>query len=89
MHELIGCIVRSKAGRDVGKCYVIIDIHNEYVYLVDGNIRTLDNPKKKNRKHIDRIGCVNQSLKEAIDKKYIKNEEIKRAIKLLQIDISN
>ena len=89
MHELIGCLVRSKAGRDAGKCYVIIDTHNEYVYLVDGNIRTIDNPKRKNSKHIDKIAYIDQALIEAIDKKYIRNEEIKRAIKLLQIEISN
>ena len=86
MHELIGCFVKSKSGRDAGKSYVIIDIHNEYVYLVDGNIRTLNNPKKKNMKHIDMMGCIDPFLLEAIDKKRIKNEEIKRAIKLLQID---
>lgn len=83
MHELIGCFVKSKAGRDTGKCYVIIDIHNEYVYLVDGNIRTLSNPKIKNVKHIDRLGCVDSKLLEAIDNKSVKNEEIKRAIRLL------
>lgn len=47
MYELIGGFVRSKAGRDAGKCYVIIDTSNEYVYLVDGKVRTLDNPKEK------------------------------------------
>ncbi|MDD4111609.1 MAG: KOW domain-containing RNA-binding protein [Herbinix sp.] len=86
MHELIGCIVEAKAGRDAGKCYVIIDAHNEYVYLVDGNIRTLDHPKKKNMAHIKQIGYVDQTLIEAIDKKHIRNEEIKRAIKMLQIE---
>ncbi|TAH69133.1 MAG: hypothetical protein EWM47_07350 [Anaerolineaceae bacterium] len=89
MNELIGCFVKSKTGRDAGKCYVIIDTHNEYVYLVDGNIRTLDNPKKKNMKHIGKLNYFDPSLIEAIDKKHIKNEEIKRAIKLLQIETSN
>lgn len=86
MHELVGCFARSKTGRDAGKCYVIIDSNNEYVYLVDGNIRTLDHPKKKNIKHIDKLDYIEASLIEAIDKKHIKNEEIKRAIKLLQIE---
>jgi ribosomal protein L14E/L6E/L27E len=86
MHELIGAIVKSKTGRDTGKCYVIINSHNEYVYLVDGNIRTLDNPKKKNTAHIKQIGYLVPSLIEAIDKKHIRNEEIKRAIKMLQIE---
>lgn len=89
MHELIGCFVKSKTGRDAGQYYVIIDTHNEYVYLVDGKIRTLNHPKRKNLKHINKMGFIDQTLIDAIDKKLIKNEEIKRAIKLLQIEISN
>ncbi|HHT87584.1 MAG TPA: hypothetical protein GX002_01005 [Clostridiales bacterium] len=89
MHDLIGCFVESKAGRDAGKYYVIINTHNEYVYLVDGNIRTLNNPKKKNVKHVRKLGYVDSSLLEAINNNSVKNEEIKRAIKLLQIEISN
>ena len=88
MHELIGCLVRSKAGRDAGKCYVIIDTHNEYVYLVDGKIRTLDYPKKKNLKHVNRLKYFDQNLAEAIKNKTVRNEEIKRAIKMLQVEIS-
>lgn len=85
MHELIGCFVRSKSGRDSGKYYVIIDSHNEYVYLVDGIIRTLDNPKKKKIKHILMLENFNPLLIKAIKNNNVKNEEIKRAIKLLQV----
>ena len=31
-------------------------VDNNYVYLVDGRIRTLDKPKKKKKKHIQIIG---------------------------------
>ena len=55
---LIGTFVISKSGRDAGKCYVIINSHNEYVYLVDGKIRTLDYPKKKNLKHVNRLNIL-------------------------------
>ena len=89
MNELIGSFIRSRSGRDIGKHYVIINAHNEYLYLVDGTIRTLDNPKKKNIKHISRLNYSNPILVEAIKNKSVKNEEIKRAIKLLQIEISN
>lgn len=88
MQDLIGRFAVSKAGRDAGKCYVIIDTHNEYVYLVDGNIRTLDYPKKKNIKHIIRLNYFNRELAEAVKNKSVKNEEIKRALKLLQLELS-
>ena len=88
MCELIGCFVQSKAGRDAGKSYVIINSHCEYVYLVDGIIRTLDKPKKKNIKHINKLNYSSALITEAINKKQVINEDIKRAIKLSQTEIS-
>ena len=88
MQDLIGRFVISKAGRDAGKCYVIINTHNEYVYLVDGNIRTLDYPKKKNIKHIIKLKYIDHELAEAVANKSVRNEDIKRALKLLQLKLS-
>ncbi len=50
-----GMLARSKAGHDTGKVYVIIDVDDTYVYLADGSIRTLDNIKKKKKKHVQII----------------------------------
>lgn len=46
-----GMLARSKAGHDAGKVYVIIGVEDEYVYLADGKIKTIDRPKKKKKKH--------------------------------------
>jgi ribosomal protein L14E/L6E/L27E len=49
----IGGIVRSRAGRDRGRAFVILSIVDaEYVLLADGKLRTLERPKKKKRKHL-------------------------------------
>lgn len=50
-----GMLVKSKAGHDAGKVYVIIDADAAYVYLADGRIRTLDKLKKKKKKHVQLI----------------------------------
>lgn len=50
-----GMLARSKAGHDTGKVYVIIDTDDAYVYLADGEIRTLDRLKKKKKKHVQLI----------------------------------
>lgn len=42
-----GMLAKSLAGHDKGKVYVIVDLDDTYVYLVDGELRKLDNPKKK------------------------------------------
>lgn len=55
----IGMLARSKAGHDSGRIYVITGIEDAYVYLADGNVRTLDHPKKKKKKHVQIIAEKN------------------------------
>lgn len=63
----IGEIVKSKAGRDEGKCFLIVSILNEdYVFLSDGSIRTIEKPKKKKNKHLIFTGIVADEIKEQI-----------------------
>lgn len=50
-----GMLAKSKAGHDKGHLYIIYDVDETYVYLVDGQIRTIDKPKKKKRKHVQII----------------------------------
>jgi ribosomal protein L14E/L6E/L27E len=81
---IIGGYVVSTAGHDSGKYYVIFQKDSEYVYLVDGRIRTIDRPKKKKIMHVRMLDQLNQILVDKVIDKSVKNEEIKRAIKLLQ-----
>ncbi len=59
-------LAASLAGHDKGHIYVIVRREEEMVYLADGRLKTLDKPKKKNRRHIRKItglsGQVLQSL---------------------------
>lgn len=50
-----GTLAISKAGHDKNMVYVIIKEEAEYVYLVDGKMRSLDRPKRKNKKHISPV----------------------------------
>lgn len=56
-----GMLAKSKAGHDKGKIYIIYKVDETYVYLVDGKIRLLDNPKRKKRKHVQVI-CEQHDL---------------------------
>lgn len=80
----IGGYAISAAGHDAGRWYVIIDIENEYVYLVDGEIRTIEHPKKKKLKHINLLSHFDTDLALKVKDKKVINEEIKRAIKLMR-----
>ena len=50
-----GMLVKSLAGHDAGELYIIVETDAQYVYLVDGRIRTLSRPKRKKRKHVQLI----------------------------------
>ena len=48
-----GKVVYSKAGRDKGKCFVIIEVIDEqYVYISDGRLRKIEKPKQENKAFI-------------------------------------
>ena len=80
---MIGKFATSKAGHDKTKLYIIINEDLEYVYLVDGDLKTLDKPKKKSKKHIQIINKVDEIIQNKLEtKQIIYNEDIKRAIKL-------
>lgn len=93
MHRMneftIGEYAVSNAGHDFGQYYVILQLDGEYAYLVDGKIRTLSRPKKKKLKHIRMVEEVDLPLKDKIICQTVKNEEIKRSIKLLKRSKSN
>jgi ribosomal protein L14E/L6E/L27E len=45
---MLGQLAKSIAGRDKGRYMVIIDIIDEnYVYVVDGDLRRVEIPKRK------------------------------------------
>lgn len=76
-----GMTAWSLAGHDQGKLYIIIRCEGEYVWLVDGICHKMENPKKKNRKHIQAARRVPKLLREVLESgKPLKNEHIIQAI---------
>lgn len=45
-------IVRSKAGRDKGKYFVILKSDTPYSFIANGKLRKSNSPKKKKNKHL-------------------------------------
>ncbi len=64
----IGQLVKSTAGRDKGKIFVVIGIlDDKYVNIVDGDLRKLNNLKKKKIKHLAVYNTVLTQLQDKID----------------------
>lgn len=63
----------SKAGRDAGKHYVVIGYGAEpFILLADGRTRRVDNPKKKNVRHV----VVHQAIAGAVAEKVRQGQRV-------------
>ena len=51
----IADVVMSTAGRDRGKLFYVIGTDPVFLDLVNGKDRTLERPKHKKRKHVDKV----------------------------------
>lgn len=63
----IGSVVYSKSGHDKDEAYLVIGVEEKsgYLVLVDGSRRPMENPKRKNPKHLKDLG---EKIPEAIEK---------------------
>ena len=52
---IIADVVSSTAGRDQGKLFYVIGTDPVYLMLANGKDRTLDKPKRKKRKHVQKV----------------------------------
>jgi len=52
---IIADVVMSTAGRDQGKLFYVIGTDPVYLNLANGKDRTLEKPKRKKRKHIQKV----------------------------------
>ena len=46
------CPVRSLAGHDKNQYFIIVSDEGEYITMANGTTRKVDDPKRKNKKHI-------------------------------------
>lgn len=77
----IGQVVYSKSGRDKRRPFIITAADNEYVYLVDGDVRQFTKPKKKKIKHIQVTNDIILDIKQRIESNsYINDSVFKNAL---------
>ena len=60
-----GQLVRSKAGRDKTRTLAVLAVEEQMLLLADGDLRKLDNPKRKKSRHVAPTATVlgNELLK--------------------------
>lgn len=76
-------LVVSLAGHDKDSVYAVVAEEGSMVLLADGRTRTLEKPKKKNQKHIRRIGNLPNEVREKLQR-VSQNSDLVHVLKLYQ-----
>lgn len=78
----LGRVVVSRQGRDKGRAMLIVGIvDEEYVLVADGDLRRIERPKKKKRKHLDCKSVVHEGTAQALAAgKTLLDADVRRAL---------
>ena len=81
-------VVVSTQGRDKGQIFYVIEEDPQFLYLANGKDRTLDKPKRKKRKHVQKVlrSETRVGLKIASNDKVL-NSELRRDLAFLSRDM--
>ena len=84
----IADVVVSTAGRDAGQLHYVVAADETYLFLVNGKDRSLEKPKRKKRKHAQKVlrseTRVAEKLREG-DK--VLNSELRRDLAYLSREL--
>ena len=81
MEIKVGSIVRSKAGRDKGDFFIVLAMENDYVYMANGELRKVDQPKKKKLKHLQGTEQVSEFIINKLSQgNKVTNSEVRKAL---------
>ncbi|MCF8011753.1 MAG: KOW domain-containing RNA-binding protein [Clostridiales bacterium] len=83
-----GQLVKSVAGRDKGQYFLVIEIQEDKMMVADGDMRKVQNLKKKNIKHLKNYNLVAQDIAQKLTTgKGPTNGEVNKAVKDLVVGL--
>ena len=84
----ISDVVVSTAGRDQGELFYVIDEDPVYLMLANGKDRTLDKPKRKKRRHVQKVlRSETRVVEKLIRGDKVLNSELRRDLAYLSRDM--
>ena len=84
----IADVVVSTAGRDAGNLFYVLEADGAWLLLADGKGRTIEKPKRKKRKHADKVLRSQTRVAEKLragDK--VQNSELRRDLAYLSREL--
>ena len=75
----ISDVVVSTAGHDQGEMFYVVSTDDQFLYLANGKDRTLDKPKRKKRRHVQKVLRSETRVAEKISRgDKVLNSELRR-----------
>jgi ribosomal protein L14E/L6E/L27E len=86
-----GRVVLSKAGRDAGRALVVLALDGaEHALVADGDLRTVEKPKRKKFKHLSaKPVCISSVQEKLTNHVALLNAEIRAALEAAGYGRSN
>lgn len=82
----VGQVVYSKCGRDKLNPFIVVSVDDEFVYICDGDLRKLQKPKKKKKKHIQITQKIDYNIKQKLENnEYLLDADIRKALSEFKI----
>lgn len=75
-----GDVVMSISGHDRGVIYIVLSADDKFANVADGRLKTLSKPKKKNIRHINRLGKSDELI-ELLNSNMLTDVKIKYLLK--------
>ena len=78
----VGDVVKSTAGRDKDKFFLVVEISEKFAVIADGKTRKIQNAKRKNLKHLVKAAgaSLNSEALKINSGEPFGNEKLHRAI---------
>jgi len=77
----LGAVVRSIAGRDGGRLFIVVGLpDDEFALIADGDLRKVEKPKRKKRKHLKVIYQPIAELAQRLPGGKVENFQIRNAL---------
>ena len=81
-----GVVAVSKAGRDAGKYFIILEVQDDqHVLIADGELRKVNKPKRKKLKHLWIRPYVAESIRSCLkEQKLLMDSDLRKALTVFE-----
>ena len=81
----VGDVVVSLCGHDIGEWYIVGQVSNNFVYLIDGKNKSINNPKKKKIKHLAKTKFYAEAVAQKIANcEYLQDALVRKTLKFFK-----